>query len=203
MKELSEFLGAISQRLAAGLGAKASDKQQVAQWKSHLAQAKADNVDGLERLKEEIAQVEQRIRLKKTKFDQAHGLTQKMIGKEIEQVFRELDRKEKQADIALASIDANALAMDKLAELERALERGLKDEQLDAIAVQLEDTFAEVQQADNALKDLEKVGYRAPEAATVDVSSRMRELEGAKPEAAGLSGATLERLKQMERETEG
>jgi hypothetical protein len=203
MSEFSDFFSTVTNRLAHGLGLKASDKQQLTQWKAHLAQSKADNHDALEKLKEEIQQVEQRIRLKKTKFDQAHGLTQKMIGREIEQVFRELDRKEKQADIVLSGIEANSLALDKVGELERALERGFKEGQLDAIAVQLEDTFAEVQQADNALKDLEKVGYRAPETASVDVEQRTRELEGTKPAKAALSEATLARLKQLEPASEG
>ena len=203
MNEFSEFLSTVGNRLAHGLGLKASEKQQLAQWKSGLAQSKADNADSLERLKEEIEQIEQRARQKKTKFDQAHGLTQKMIGREIEQVFRELDRKEKQAEIVLSGLDANSLALDKIAELERALQRGIKEGELDDIAVQLETTFAEVQQVDKALKDLEKVNYQGPETATVDVEERIRGLEGTQRAAATISAATLARLKQLEQDAEG
>jgi len=203
MKELGEFINAMTVRLAQGLGLKASDQQQLVQWKQKLEQAKADNVDALDQLKEEIARIEQRIRQKKLKYDQAHGLTQKMIGREIEQVFRELDRKEKQAEITLSGIEANALALDKVGELERAMERGVTEGQLDAIAVQLEGTLGEVMQADNALKDLEQVGYKAPEEAAVDVEKRMGELEGVKQGEKGLSAGTLSRLKELEKESEG
>jgi predicted house-cleaning noncanonical NTP pyrophosphatase (MazG superfamily) len=202
MEKFSDFVSAITVRVAQGVGLKPTERQELARWRQKFAQDKADNQDRLDALKEEIHVIEARALQLKAKFDKAHGLVQQTIGREIEQAFRELDRKEKQAGIILNSIEANSIAFDKSKELEDAVARGLKEEHLDLLATKLEDTLADVKQAEEALAELQGIEYAEPGRPRVDVKKRTAELAAGRQPAPPLSAATMERLKQLEKDVE-
>ena len=205
MKNLGELIGEWVSWLAKGLGLQSSESDRLKQRKAEFIRNRNANQDSLASLKDEIRQIEERIRLLKVRYDAAHGLVQKTIGQEIEQAFRELDRKESQAALILRNLETISTTVDKMRELEEAGKRGVDEEHLDKIAVQLEEAFAAVKQADAALEGLTEVKYEARARETMDLDRRLGELSGSKgPKKSepGLSGATLERLKHLEKETD-
>ena len=205
MENFSEFVGGLTSKLAKGLKLVPTEQGRLAQFKATFLQNRAENQDSLEALKDEIHQVEDLIKLKKARYDAAHGLVQKTIGQEIEQAFRELDRKESQGALILRNLETTSVTLDKIRELEEAGKGGVDEQHLDEIAVRLEDAFAEVKQADAALEGLTEVKYEARARETMDLDRRLGELSGSKgPKKSepGLSDATLERLKKLEKETD-
>jgi hypothetical protein len=203
MEHFNELLGSIASRLKQGLGLGSSDAQQLDAWKAKYAQDKADNQDRLESVKDEVRQLEARLLQKKAKFEQSHGPVRKIIGAEIEQAFRELDRKEKQVKIIVDNIEAISIALDKIKELEHAKARHLKEGELDQASVLTEDAIQENKQVVGALKELQELEHGGLETEPVDVEERMRQLAGPPEKDAGLSEETLERLKQLQKQTEG
>jgi hypothetical protein len=203
MEHFNDLLSSIASRLRQGLGLQPSEQRQLEAWKAKYAQDKADNQDRLESVKDEVRQLEARILQKKAKFDQSHGPVQKILGAEIEQAFRELDRKEKQVKIIVDGIEAVSIALDKIKELEHAKAHRLKEGELDQAAVLAEDAIEENKQVLDALKDLQKLEHGGLETEPVDVEKRMRQMTGAAERDTGLSEKTLERLKQLEKQTEG
>jgi hypothetical protein len=203
MEHFNDLLGSIASRLKRGLGLEPSDQQKLEAWKAKYAQDKADNHDRLESVKDEVRQLEARILQKKARFEQAHGPLRKILGAEIEQAFRELDRKERQVRIIVDSIEAISIALDKIKELEHAKARHLKEGELDQAAILTEDTIEENKQAVEALKGLQDLEHGALETEPVDVEQRLGQLAGPPEKDAGLSEKTLERLKQLQKQTEG
>ncbi len=203
MEHFNDLLSSIASRLKQGLGLEPSDERQLAAWKAKYAQDKADNQDRLESIKDEVGQLEARILQKKGRFDQSHGPVQKILGAEIEQAFRELDRKEKQVKIIVDSIEAISIALDKIKELEHAKAHRVKEGELDAVSILTEDAIEENKQVVEALKDLQRLEHGGLETEPVDVKKRMRQMAGPPEKEAGLSEKTLERLKQLQKQTEG
>jgi len=202
MDNLAELAGSLAARLAQGLGLKPSEVQRLKAHAANLEQNQRDTQDRWEALKEEIRRVEARLMKKKGEYEAAHGLVQKMVGEEIEQLFAQLDRKTDQMRLVSRNASAIAMTLDKLRELEHASADGVKEGQLDDITDRLEGAVAELQQADTALSDLERVGYKGREQARPDLERRLSEIEGARSPAAPLSSGTIERLKQLEKEME-
>jgi hypothetical protein len=203
MENFNDLISSIGSRLKRGLGLKPSDEKQLAAWRTKYSQDKADNQDRLESLKDEVRQLEARILQKKAKLEQSRGPLQKIIGAEIEQAFRELDRKEKQVRIIIDSIEAVSIALDKVRELEHAIARHLKGDDLDKVATLTEDIIEENRLAVSALEDLQRLEHGGLETQPMDVEGRLRQLTGPAEKETGLSEATRARLKQLEKQTEG
>lgn len=204
MENFSEFVSGLASKLAEGLKLKPTDKERLRQFKEKFTQDRDDHQDSLEALKDVIVEIEAQIKRKKAKYDDAHGLVKKTIGQEIEQAFRELDRKEAQGKLILRNIEVTSVTLDKIRELEEAANRGVKESDLDGIAVQLEEAFDDAKQTDEALRDLEGVNYKGLEKEPMDIDRRLGELSGSKEpkkSETGLSDSTMERLKQLEKET--
>jgi hypothetical protein len=199
----NDFLSSIASRLRRGLGLDPSDERQLEAWKAKYAQSKADNQDRLESVKDEVRQLEARILQKKAQFDQSRGPVRKILGVEIEQAFRELDRKEKQVSIIARSIEASAIALDKVKELEHAKAHRLTEDDLDQATILTEDAIQENKHIVDALKELQELEHGGLETEPVDVEERLRQMAGPAEEHAGLSEKTLERLKQLQKQTEG
>jgi len=203
MENFNDLISSIGSRLKRGLGLKPSDEKQLAAWRTKYSQDKADNQDRLESVKDEVRQLEARILQKKAKLEQSRGPLQKIIGAEIEQAFRELDRKEKQVRIIIDSIEAVSIALDKVRELEHAIARHLKGDDLDKVATLTEDIIEENRQAVSALEDLQRLEHGGLETEPMDVEGRLRQLTSPAEKETGLSEETRARLKQLEKQTEG
>lgn len=203
MENFNDLVSSIGSRLKQGLGLKPSDEKQLAAWKAKYSQDKADNQDRLETIKDETRQLEARILQKKTKFDQSHGPVQKIIGAEIEQAFRELDRKEKQVKIIIDSIEAIAIALDKVKELEHAMARRLKEGDLDQVSVLTEDIIEVNAQVVGALKGLQGLEHGGLETEPVDVQERLSKLASPAEKDTGMSEETRQRLNQLQKQAEG
>lgn len=202
---MGSFGGSISanlSKLASFLGLKATDKRRMQGMGKKLAASKAGNVDRLEALKQEIAQLEARVLAKKKEYDAASGDTRKIISREMERLFRELDRLHARENIISANIERISAAWAKFEEYKAAQESGLSEGELDDLALELEEALDNLKQVDRASKDLEQVKYQAPDPRDVDIEKRTAELAGEHDatEADSLSPETEKRLKELEKE---
>lgn len=202
MEKFTEFFRAMAARVAQGLGLKPGEREQLRRWQAGFEQELRDQQDRWDSLKGEVRKLESRLLQKKAEYEAAHGLVKEMVGQEIEQLFGRMDRQSAQSKLVRRNLDALNTALDKIRELEEASAGGVKEEQLDELAVRLEDALAEVRQADAALDGLAKIEYTGRNREPVDLEERLAEYSDAKEPAVGLSANTLERLHQLEKETE-
>jgi len=200
MGSFGDMISAVLSRLAQILGLKPSEKQRLELMEQKLAAAKANNMDRLEALKDKIRQFEAQALRKKKEYDLAKGDSKRIVGGEIERLFRDLDRLHGQENVIAANIERISVAQAKLEEYKAAKAIGLEEEEFDDIALELQDAFEELKVADRASRDLERVEYQAPEASPVDINRRMAEVAGEQETVTGLSAETEKRLKQLEAE---
>ena len=193
-------------RLLEMLGLKKSQADKYAAMEKKLRAKKASNVDRLEGLKELICSLENKARQKKKEYDAATGDTKRIIGGEIERIFKELDNTRNRESIIGSNINKVALAISKIQELQDAVDRGVEQDDLDELAVELEDIIGEMKDTDRAAEDLEDVKYREPEKKSIDIEDRMADLEGEKEpekqEEETLSESSAQRLRELAEEDE-
>ena len=202
MGSFGQAISAILSKLAQLLGIKPSDKRRTELMEQKLAAAKASNVDRLEALKDKIKQFEGQALRKKREHDLAKCDSKRIVGGEIERLFRDLDRLHGQENVIASNIERISVAQAKLDEFEAAQAKGLEEGELDDIALELQEAFEGLKVADRASRDLERVEYQAPETNPVDVNRRMAEVAGEQETLAGLSAETEKRLQQLEAEEE-
>ncbi|MEW6078709.1 MAG: hypothetical protein AB1724_12910 [Thermodesulfobacteriota bacterium] len=198
MGKLNENLSAVLAKIAASLGMKPSQAKHLELMEQKLSAARAGNMDQLETLKDEIRRLENRAVQKKKESDAARGDIKRMLIREIEQTFRDLDRLKGRETIITANVDRISLALAKVHELVAAQSSGIQEGQLDDIALDLQGMFGQLKASDREARDLERESYEGPERAAMDVSQRVGELEGTKETSAELSESTLQRLKELE-----
>ncbi len=198
MSKLTESLSAIFAKIAEWLGMKPSQAKRLELMEQKLTAARAANADKLEALKDEIRKLEQRAIRKKKEADSARGDVKRMVIREIEQTFRDLDRLRGRETIIVANLERISVAISKVREWNAAQDRGIEEGQLDDIALDLREVFDQLRTSDREVRDLENERYESPERASVDVSQRVGELEGAKETPVELSDSTLKRLKELE-----
>ena len=200
MGSFGETISAILSKLAQLLGIKPSEKRRTELMEQKLATAKASNVDRLETLKDKIRQFEAQALRKKKEFEASKGDTKRIVGGEIERLFRDLDRLHGQENVIAANIERISVAQAKLEEYRAAEAKGLEEGELDDIALELQEAFEELKVADRASRDLEGVEYHAPQVSPVNAEKRMAEVAGEQETETGLSAETEKRLKQLETE---
>ena len=194
-------LGDIIAKLLELLGLKHSDASKYDAMEQKLRAAKATNVDRLESMKEQIGVLERQAKAKKVEYDAAAGDTKQVIAGEIKRIFADLDRLIGRDAIIGQNINKLGLAIAKVVQMRDAQAQSVDQDTLDDIAVELEDLFADLKATDRAASGLESVAYEAPQGQSVDIESRMADLEGqitTSTESAGeLPESTLARLKEL------
>ena len=200
MGSLGGTVSAILSKLAQFPGIKPSENRRIELMKQKLAAAKASNVDRLEALKDKIRQFEAQVLRKKKEYEAAKGDSKRIVGREIQGVFRDLDRLRGQEDVIASNIERISVAKAKLQEYEAAQAKGLEEGEFDDIALELQEAFEGLKVADRASRDLERVEYQAPEVSPVDAEKRMAEVAGEQETTTGLPAETEKRLKELEAE---
>ncbi|MCA9209123.1 MAG: hypothetical protein KDA55_12235 [Planctomycetales bacterium] len=198
MARFGETISAILSKLAQLLGITPSDRRRNELLDQKLATAKASNIDRLEVLKDKIKQFEAQALRKKGEYEAARGDTKRIVGGEIERLFRDLDRLHSQEKVIASNIERISVAQAKLEEFKAAQTKGLEEGELDDIALQLQEVFDELKVADRAARDLERVEYEAPKSTPVNAEQRMAEVSGEQETTSGLSAETEKRLKRLE-----
>ncbi len=188
------------QRLLEMLGIKQSDNAKFQRLKEKLSIAKATNVDQVESLKEKIKTLEHKALEKKREYDASKGDIKRVVGGEIERIFKELDRLKGRETILGQNIDKLSLAATKVEELIVAGQQGVDEDIFDSLAVDLEDIFGELKATDKAAQGLEEVTYEAPKSEQINVESRLADLDGTKETAQDISQSTAQRLKELAEE---
>lgn len=198
---MGSFGSALSSRLSklAGLvGLKTTDKQRFEKMEQKLATHKAGNVDRLEALKERIHRLEAQVKDKKKDYDTSRGDSQRIIAGEIERLFREIDRLRGQEAIIVGNLDRISTAQAKLEEYKSAVLSGLSDDELDDLALGLQEAFDKLRIDDHAAKDLEKIKYQAPISKPVDAQRRTAEIMGERETEGLLSPEMENRLRKLD-----
>ena len=198
MANFGETISAILSKLAQLLGLKPSDTARMDLMKHKLATAKASNVDRLEGLKDKIRQFEAQALRKKKEYEAARGDSRRIVGGEIERLFRDLDRLHGQENVVASNLERISVTQAKLEEYKAAQAKGLEEGELDDIALELQEAFEGLRVADRAFRDLEGVEYRPPQVSPVNAEKRMAEVAGEQETSDGLSAETEKRLKQLE-----
>ena len=201
MGSFRDSMSANLSKLAGILGVKGSDKRRMEQMEHKLSIARAGNQDRLEALKEKIRDLEGQALSKKQELESARGDSKKIIAREIERIFRELDRLHSREKIIAGNLDRISIALVKLEEYADAREVGLSDDDLDDIALDLQEAFDDLNIADKAVNDLDRITYQPPQASRVESEARMAEVSGERETDTGLTAETQKRLKQLEKDT--
>lgn len=202
MGNFRDSMSANLSRLAGILGVKGSDKRRMEQIEHRLSIARAGNQDRLQALKEKIRDLEGQALIKKQELESTRGDSKRILAREIERIFRELDRLHSREKIIAGNLDRISLALIKLEEYADAREVGLSDDDLDDIALDLQEAFDDLNIADKAVNDLDRITYQPPQADRVESEARMAEVSGERETDTGLSAETQKRLKQLEKDTE-
>jgi hypothetical protein len=200
MAGMSETVRETLAKMAETVGLKASDARQLEGFAQKLSSAKAANIDKLEDLKEEIRGLEVRALKKKKEYDEAKGAVRKILAGEVEQLFRELDRRQSRANILARNIDRISIAQSKIEEIRVAQLQGASDDEIDTIALQAAEKFEALEIGDRAVADLEKERYNGRGTEPVDIESRAAELDRPAKDSAELSDDAKNRLKELEGE---
>ena len=197
MSTVWENISDVVARIAQWLGMKPSESKRLEALRAKLTTSRATNVDQRETLKDEIRKLEARAKQKKKEFDGASGDIKRMVGREIEGIFRDLDRLRGRENIITGNLDRISVAVAKIDELIVAKAKGVEEGQLDDLALELQDVFADLKESDRATRDLEQERYEAPTSDPVNVEQRMADLEGTEPHVEEISEETKKRLAEL------
>ena len=144
-----------------------------------LAAAKRDNEDGFLRLKDEIANLEERLLSQKKEFDRAHGERKLIVQQELTLTATELTGKRTRRDVHTN----NLLRISKQSEALRGQiatqQDGLDEDSIDRLAVDRNEANDRQRRLDQATDDLAKEVYTSPaikEPAVADVRDSDAEL---------------------------
>lgn len=159
-----------------------------------------DNEDSLRQIKDDIRALEARVLQKKREMEGSHGETRRIIVGEIERLFRAMDRIRDRETVVAENLDRMSKACAKIAEARAALRAGVTEEQLDTVALEIQDSFADLRTLDRAAKDLDEEKYEPTAATRMDVTRRMAETQGTAESPVDLSPETEKRLKLLETE---
>lgn len=186
--------------LAQSVGLQKSRLAELQELKERLDGKRAENADQLEDLKEDIARLERKALRQKEERENVSGQRKKVIAGEIERTFRDLDRLENRENIIASNLEKTSSTIAKVEELIAAQQRGVQEETIDEIAVDLQDAIADMRASDEAVEQMERdTEYEGMKREKVDIETRMAQTEGeeetAEPE---LSEEAQSRLKELE-----
>ena len=167
-----------------------------------LRAKKAGLHDKLEELKEEKKLHEKQFIEKNEELEAAKGDSRKTIIGEMELLDRQLrSLSTGRETILLQSIKNINGAIAKAEETLAAMAKGVTEDQLDNIAVDAEEEFKKLKDADEVAKELEGVEYQAPQEEEADIAGRLEKLEeqGKSNEEAEeeIPPAVADRLKEL------
>jgi sugar-specific transcriptional regulator TrmB len=165
-----------------------------------IAVEKANLIDKLEQLKEKCKQLEKQALRLKEEYDTTTGSSKKTVGRQIEQIFRDIDRMQGQKSVILSKIDKYSLAQSKMEELTHAQPQGVDEDLLDDVAVDLQDAHEELKSTDRVAADLESIEYENPNMNKVDSEERLAEISESQESVNELPSEIEERLSQLETE---
>ncbi len=200
MESISDVLSALVSAFKKFLGIQSPELKRIKQMEQKLAAAKTKNIDKMEDYKDKVRQLEAQARRKKTEYESVRGDSKRVIGSEIERLFRELDRMRGQETIIASNLERISVTQTKLEEYRLAIEKGLEESDLDDLALDLKDAFESLQVADRTTRDLERTNYQTPEYSPVNAERRMEEVAGEKETETGLSANIEKRLMDLETE---
>ncbi|MFC1762209.1 hypothetical protein ACFL6U_09015 [Planctomycetota bacterium] len=183
------------------LGIKQSEAAKYKKMKEVLIEKKAGYVDQLESLKDKIMTLQRKLREKESEYNNAKGRIREIVTGEIQRLFKDLDRTKESEAIIGQGIEKASLTISKVESIILAKHDGVEEEVFDELIVDLQEDFAELKRTDRAAKDLESVRYDAPPETSMEVESRMAELESSaastKESAGELPQSTVQRLREL------
>jgi acetyl-CoA carboxylase alpha subunit len=202
MADIPESLRKALGRLAETIGLKLSEVKKLEELRTRLAAVKASNVDREEETKDQIRSLEARALKKQEEYEKARGQVREVIADEIERTFRDLDRISGPHRIISRNIEQISIVQSKIDEVIAARDRGASEEEVDLVAMTLEEEFESLRTGDRATEDLQKERYERGEQERVNIKKRVSQIRG--PEKVpGLSKEAEQRLKKLKADYEG
>jgi len=206
MARLAEAIWSLFEKLAPVFGREQRKLKKLERMEKKLEAEEKRNTDDIERLKKEICTLEALALQKKKVYDRTPGASKRTVAREIERIFRKLDLLRGREDILTSNLKRIDLVLSKIREEKVAIRPGATEEEIDDIALEIQDLFGQLRDADRAARELEREQYKIPEPAPVDVEKRMAELEEeSQPEMeapADLPPELEKRLRRLEAEGE-
>ncbi len=200
---MRDLISSVLSNAVLGLKLKPTEREKLRTWKTDLELAQRDNHDRLQNFKDELRKLEARaLKLHDERAREKSGVLKKVVTRELEQVCLELAQKEGRMDVLFENLKRQAGALDKIAELEEALHRGVSEAQADDLALDLEDAFSELERADAAMRGAGDVSYRKTEAGKVDVEKQVREIRGEPPVLSPAANSVMARLRRPKADAE-
>jgi hypothetical protein len=197
MTNIKNLLGDIAAKLKEKMGIDPSDLQQMQKAEEESTQRMALVEDRLAALRDEIKRAEARILHRKREFDQETGGAKRMLGRELDRMVRRLTPLEREHEIQLDNQDATHAIISKVRELRAILSGRIKEEEIDLVAVQLEDAIEAADSAEQALNSLRQLSVRTSQSSPAAEEPRQAAPAVAEP-APGLTEETAAFLRQLE-----
>jgi len=186
-------------KLAEVTGLKTSDAEKLRKEKLNFVAHKAKNVDRLEGLKFKVKRLEEQAFKKKDEYENATGSAKRMIAREIERIFKDIDRLRGQENIINRNIEQLSVALAKIDELIVVKQGAVTEDFADGLAIDLEDTFREAEDIDRAVSALETVEYKGIESDGMDdLDARLDELAGEGNKVNTQNSELENRLRELE-----
>lgn len=197
METIRDLVGSVLSRVAQGLKLNPSELEKIRAWKTKLEQAKRDNHDRVQDFKDGLRELEARVlKLHGEHQRESSGGLRRVVAREMDQACSELELKEERLDLLFANIERQAAALEKIAQLEETSRHGVSEAQADELAIQLEEAFDDLEQADEAMRGAQSVTYRRKESGKVDVAKHVRQIRGEPAVFSSTTASIVARLRK-------
>ncbi|MBM3878978.1 MAG: hypothetical protein FJ387_04565 [Verrucomicrobia bacterium] len=194
---IKEVLGEVAGKLRSKIGLEPSDLQRMQKATDEANQRLTEAEDRLSALRDEATRAETRILHRKREHDGKKGIAKTMLGREIERMVGRLQPLLREHEIQLNNMDATHALLSKMRELAALLAGSVQEEQIDAVAVQLEEAIDAAERADQAMESLKALRVRTAQAEAELAAAPAPATAGAE-KAEGFSDNTAAFLKQLE-----
>lgn len=158
--------------------------------------------DGLEAIKERIRVLENRALKLRKEHELARGDTKRIVLGEIERTFREIERHHQQSRIVEGSLNRNSIYRSKLIESRLVLDNPVSVDDIEDLAVDLEEGYADLRDADKAAAELEGVAYESPEHGSVSEEERIAAVDKRAKTQVELSEELKRKYQELEPDVE-
>jgi len=164
-------------RILRRLGSPRHSKKARQDLRESLLRSRQDAEDELDQLKVDVSKAESKAVAKNAEMKDASGSVQRIVRREIELIFRDVDRMRGREEIVAGKLERLSSAIAKLDELSAGQEAVLEEDLFYELSLSLREMYSDLEGADLAREDMERQEYEAAIPA-IDVDTRLAELVG-------------------------
>ena len=199
MSQFEDKSSVFSEKIKGFFGFKPSRDERYKKLRGKLVESRLTNEERVESLKRDIQRLGNRA-VQKNKEAEASGPdVRKLIIREIEQNFRDIDNLQGQQNIIIGNLRRISLSIAKIDELMVAQIRGADAKMLDSLLIDLQDLTQQMKEEDVSISFLGKERYELPdeERASQNVQMRISQLQGETPASDVMPESIAKRLQEL------